>query len=486
MTIHTGGTTRNPPAIVLTSMTHTRFPVCLAWLLLAVCSTAAAQAPDPVRTITPLRGNLYRAQDGPRVTVFRVDADGIVLVDPMNFAFARFLQQEFDQRFPGRPVKYVIYSGVDLERVGGAGVFDTTAEIVAHREFNDRSTAARRDRPELSERQMYAEAGFGSRRTLYDGNAPIDLVYAGSGIVGAQTLVYFRNERVLFASTHPSLTAPFSNRDMRAPAVAQWTATAGEIEFDVMLDGRGDTTTRADVLAAGAYVKGLMAGMADGNVRGLSAEQVRSSASVGRFEGTPFAQVRDGDIAALYQRTRLLALDASVAALATHVPTDTVLCSRCSTSSGTGPGLFAAGGFTVGRWKGVAEFTTATAVNTEEGDFTFRTKERHLTFLGGFRLRPSARIDVTPLGGLTWATAHFDYAYRPSSFFFGGQTGDGDEERFALTFGADVVARLAERLAVVVPLRFTPAIDIGQPRAHNGLAMKAGVGLAFTYHRRAM
>lgn len=40
------------------------------------------------RTIVPVRGDLYRAQDGAQHTVFLVTGNGIILVDPLNFEFA--------------------------------------------------------------------------------------------------------------------------------------------------------------------------------------------------------------------------------------------------------------------------------------------------------------------------------------------------------------------------------------------------------------
>ena len=460
-------------------MTHTRLALGLAWALLAA-SAAAAQAPDPVRTITPLRGNLYRAQEGPRVTVFRVDADGIVLVDPMDVPFAKYLQEEFAQRFPDRPVKYVVYSGVDLERVGGAGVFDTTAEIIAHREFNDRSNRARHDQPALAEHQLYAESQFASRRTLYDGDAPIDLIYAGSGIVGAQVLVYFRTERVLFASTHPPLTAPFSNREIRPPAVARWMAAAREIEFDTLLDGRGDTATRADVLATDAYVKGLMDGMADGNVRGLSAQQVQASAA--RFDGTPFAQVRDSDIAALYQRSNLMNFDAFAGPLINRISADFALCAGgdCTLSSDVGPGWSAGAGVTMARLRILGEFSRGAPIRLAE--YTLQSRETHLTFLAGYRLGSAGRFNVTPLGGFTYVSNAYTYRV---DYFGSVQEGDGVVSRLRLTFGGDVTMPIRPRVSLIVPVRFTPGVDF-LAGTRNRLGIRVGAAFAFTYHRRAM
>src|SRR4051812_38875192 len=61
-------------------------------------------------TFTRLTGDLYRAGDGTWFVGVLVTKDGILLVDTLNPAFAKWLKQQLAERFPGKPVKYVIYS----------------------------------------------------------------------------------------------------------------------------------------------------------------------------------------------------------------------------------------------------------------------------------------------------------------------------------------------------------------------------------------
>ena len=65
----------------------------------------------------------------------------------MSVEFARWLRTELDARFPNRPVKWVVYSGVNFERVGGAGAFKPPAEIVAKDTFGLRLRDSRRTLP---------------------------------------------------------------------------------------------------------------------------------------------------------------------------------------------------------------------------------------------------------------------------------------------------------------------------------------------------
>src|ERR1700710_593039 len=63
----------------------------------------------PGRAITQVKGDVYRANNGGWYVGFVVTPDGIVLVDTLSVDFAKWLKAELAQRFPGKPVKYVIY-----------------------------------------------------------------------------------------------------------------------------------------------------------------------------------------------------------------------------------------------------------------------------------------------------------------------------------------------------------------------------------------
>jgi hypothetical protein len=205
----------------------------LSWLaILLIAAPAAAQTPDPERTIRPLRGWLYTATEGARTSVLLVTTDGILVVDPLNVDFAQWLSTEFAARFPGRPVKYVVYSRLDFERAGGAAHFDKTAEIVANAAFNQHLTQSRSLPPprfaaldrngngaleqselatldvspsarrldfnsdgqftpnELWSSVLAAEATYGSRRTISVGNVRVELIYPGPALGNDVTVVH--------------------------------------------------------------------------------------------------------------------------------------------------------------------------------------------------------------------------------------------------------------------------------------------------------
>ncbi len=103
-----------------------------------------AQPRTPPREITQVKGDLYRARNGNWYTVFLVTPAGIILGDPINETFAPWLKSELDARFPGRPVRYVVYSHSHFDHAAGGAVFADTATFVATRTCCATWTAATR------------------------------------------------------------------------------------------------------------------------------------------------------------------------------------------------------------------------------------------------------------------------------------------------------------------------------------------------------
>ena len=84
---------------------------------LALASSASAQgapAQPAQRGIVNVTGQLYRAQNNNHYTVFLVTPEGIIMSDPINRDFSRWLKAEFATRFKV-PVRYVLYTHRDWD-----------------------------------------------------------------------------------------------------------------------------------------------------------------------------------------------------------------------------------------------------------------------------------------------------------------------------------------------------------------------------------
>jgi len=103
--------------------------------VLVIASEAPGQVPPaaqaPRRSIEQITGGVYRAMNNNHGTVFLVTPEGIILSDPINAEFSRWLKAEFAARFKV-PVRYVVYSHHHWDHASGGDVFADTARFVGH------------------------------------------------------------------------------------------------------------------------------------------------------------------------------------------------------------------------------------------------------------------------------------------------------------------------------------------------------------------
>src|SRR5688572_6613843 len=102
--------------------------------LLVMASEALGQAAAPAaprRTIEQISGGVYTATNNNHRTVFLVTPEGIVLADPINAEFSKWLESELAVRFKV-PVRYVVYSHHHWDHASGGDVFADTAKFVGH------------------------------------------------------------------------------------------------------------------------------------------------------------------------------------------------------------------------------------------------------------------------------------------------------------------------------------------------------------------
>src|SRR5262245_44927770 len=98
--------------------------------VLLLGATAAAQQ-QPARGLVNITGQRYRAQNDNHYTVFLVTPEGVIMSDPINRDFGRWLKNEIATRFRV-PVRYVLYTHRDWDHASGGVVFADTAQFVGH------------------------------------------------------------------------------------------------------------------------------------------------------------------------------------------------------------------------------------------------------------------------------------------------------------------------------------------------------------------
>lgn len=320
----------------------------------------------PGRAITHVAGDLYRANNGGWYVAILVTPDGIVLVDTLNTDFARWLKQALAERFPGKPVKYVIYSHSHWDHAEGGRVFADTATFIAQEnmlrnmdgrypalpgDIVDRNEDGRLDiaefeqpfldrlwycgatraavtgkdserRGSLTPAQFFADIVrpdivYSERMTLRLGGKTMDLVFPGKNHANDGTAVLFKDERVLFAvdfpadalvqasmRSLPSACGPFDGHPM-----TEWIRsyrTLEALDFDVLVGGHGTVPFRKqDITEGREYFEYLQREVEGAMSRGLSLAQMREQLTLDRYKDwAHYDQLRRHNIEAAYRNLR--------------------------------------------------------------------------------------------------------------------------------------------------------------------------------------
>ena len=321
----------------------------------------------PGRGITQVRGDLYRANNGGWYVAFLVTPDGIVLVDTLSVDFAKWLKGQLAERFPGKPVKYVIESHSHWDHVEGGTVFRDTATFIGQErmlrnmdgrypalpgDIVDRNDDGYLDVPEFEQpfldRLWFCGATRGSvtakdrdgdgraspaeffadivkpdivyseRMTLRFGGKTIQLVYPGKNHANDGTAVLFTDERVLFGADFPadalvqnsmrslpSACGPFDGHPL-----SEWIRsyrTLEALDFDLLIGGHGSRPfSKQDVTEGREYFEYLVHEVDSAMSRGLSLEQMKKTLTLDRYrDWAHYDALRVPNIEAAYYNLKI-------------------------------------------------------------------------------------------------------------------------------------------------------------------------------------
>jgi glyoxylase-like metal-dependent hydrolase (beta-lactamase superfamily II) len=318
-------------------------------------------APDAVRSIAQVRGNLYRAHNQGWTTVFYVTPAGIILGDPISEPFSRWLRSELSQRFPGRPVRYVVHSHSHWDHAEGASVFADTAQIVAHenmlREMDGRIPQMPGDMLDRNQNGVWeaneirpARCGtpdmdhldrngdgivtlaeywadirtpdlvYSERMTLVLGGQTVELLYPGQNHAVDATVMYFPAERAVFATEFIVDAGTTGFRSWPAACglspgfdgtpLAEWIRSIRAVEaldFDVLVPGHQQIQlTRADVAETRVFLEDLVAAVSAGLSQGKSLDELKRSLAFDKYKDwTGYEQRRALNVEAAYNNLRI-------------------------------------------------------------------------------------------------------------------------------------------------------------------------------------
>lgn len=328
-------------------MTRALAPVLLCAIALTAAAPRAWAQAAPTRGIVNLTGQLYRAQNNNHYTVFLVTPAGIIMSDPINRDFSRWLKAEFATRFKV-PVRYVLYTHHDWDHASGGVVFADTAEFVGHANMLT-ELAMPGGNPELppAERKTDANGNGLVERAEATGNTATqfdlfdlnrDGVLSGAelarGPVGdvfpptmtyadrhAVTLGGQRVEMVPLGVAHtsdgvaiyfPAQRTVFSADVMQirrlpggvAPTIGVWIdalRTITALDFEIAATGHALSGTKPDALQSLRYLEDLAKGVAAGVAAGQNLAQIQKALTLDAYKAFErWDTVRETHIAQVY------------------------------------------------------------------------------------------------------------------------------------------------------------------------------------------
>ena len=331
-------------------MRHSLSLVLSLCMLVGLVSGAAAQQ-APARGIVNVTGQLYRAQNNNHYTVFLVTPAGIIMSDPINRDFGRWLKAELASRFKV-PVRYVLYTHRDWDHASGGVVFADTAEFVGHRNMlaalappagNPPLTAEAvkmdANRNGLVERAE-AAGGIADRFALFDynhddvvsgaeiargsvsdvlpptttftdrhtvtlGGKRVSMIHLGTAHADDSSVLHFPDERAVFSADVMQVRRLPGGL---APNVGAWIdalTTINALDFEHALTGHALAGTKKDAADALRYLEDISRGVAAGIGAGRSLAEIQKTLTLDAYKGFErWDTTREAHIAAVYATLR--------------------------------------------------------------------------------------------------------------------------------------------------------------------------------------
>jgi glyoxylase-like metal-dependent hydrolase (beta-lactamase superfamily II) len=294
-------------------------------------SNAIAQQKPPARGIVNVTGQLYRAQNDNHYTVFLVTPEGIIMSDPINRDFARYLKAEFATRFKV-PVRYLLYTHKDWDHASGGVVFADTAEFVGHENMRPgvalppgnpplpadaqktdanrnglvergEATGATAQRFDLFDQNydgvltgaelvrgpvndVYLPGTtFSDRHTVTLGGKRVVMIHLGTAHTNDGSALYFPDERAVFSADVLQVRRLPLSITPSVGAYMDALRTILALDFDHAATGHALMGTKKDAAQALQYLEDLANGVAAGIAAGRSLADIQKSLTLEAYKG---------------------------------------------------------------------------------------------------------------------------------------------------------------------------------------------------------
>jgi cyclase len=165
--------------------------------------------------VLPVQGNIYMLNLGDTNLVAQVGLDGILLVDAGPAEWSDRVLQTLRDRFPGRPIRYIINTSMLPDHTGGnAAISKTTgrgggdagfgggnqaARIIAHENTLNRMQGTVEGEKELPQEMLPTSTFFTKKKEIYFNGEPIEILFQPAARTDGDVMVFFRGSDVIAA-----------------------------------------------------------------------------------------------------------------------------------------------------------------------------------------------------------------------------------------------------------------------------------------------
>jgi len=232
-----------------------------------------AQAQEAKRSITQVKGDVYRFQNNFHVTVFIITGDGVVVTDPIDADAAAWLNAEI-AKMTDQPITHLIYSHSHGDHASGGLAFDEIPNVITHANAPDDIDGVE---PTIK---------FSETMQFTQGDKTFELTYLGPGHGEDMIAMVIRPENVGFVVDVASTKRLFY-RDFPNANVDDWirqVRTVQALDFKTLVGGHGAVGTKDDIDDALVYLEELRSAVLNGLKNGKSVEQLSNSIKLGKYK----------------------------------------------------------------------------------------------------------------------------------------------------------------------------------------------------------
>jgi len=244
-------------------MNFKKLAVTLAGAVIAASLSLPAVAQEATRSITNIKGDVYRFQNNFHNSIFVVTDEGVVFADPINRDAATWVKAEIAKRF-GKPVTRLVYSHSHFDHSSGGSVFTDTA-----------TTIIQENAPADID-GVIPDVRFSERMSFNSGKHSFELTSLGNGHGTDMIAMVVRPENVAYIVdvVSPGRMAFKDLSGIDIDGMIEQTKKVEQLKFDIVAGGHSRLGKMSDIVEAREYLQWLRSAVGDLLKRGKSFDYI--------------------------------------------------------------------------------------------------------------------------------------------------------------------------------------------------------------------